>query len=201
MDISRWDKSHTAHTYTHTKECSTHLKVFWNVARLQYNLSAQEGGKLALSFNCTVQHLVKGSLKVWWLVRVDVKGLSFFNRVSADPSPLIVNGKMGYCTASLWSIARHGKGVPFWFEVLNASLKGATGNSGEKICPDTNASIHLFHTGGHHNSKTRLGWAGATEMFHSSVTMPEASFCPLVVDFRMTGGPWNLLLRQDSLLL
>ncbi len=33
--------------------------------------------------------------------------------------------------------------------------------------------ISLIHRGFHPNSKSRLGWAGAAEMFHSSATMPE----------------------------
>ncbi len=44
--------------------------------------------------------------------------------------------------------------------------------------------ICLFQTGCHFNSRTRLGWAGAAETFHSSAT-PEASLRPLVMDFRI----------------
>ncbi len=53
-------------------------------------------------------------------------------------------------------------------------------------------SNRLFHTDRHCNSKTRHRWAGAAEMFQSSVKTPEASLCPLGMDFTIN---WNMLER------
>ncbi len=45
--------------------------------------------------------------------------------------------------------------------------------------------IRLSHMGCHCNSKMRLCWVGEAKMFHSSVTVPEASLCPIATDSRI----------------